>query len=413
MAAMTEAKRTTIGGWLGLSGAQGKLRLARGVLTTANHRIETVRELPGDAAMPTVDYGGEGSVILPGFVDTHLHLPQWDSIGAEGLTLLDWLDRVIFPAEARWQDPDFAGDMATRAAAELRSFGTTAIAAYGTVHHAGTTAAMRAGAEAGLRAAVGQVMMDRGAPGELVRPAKQLLEEARAMQSIDWPGRVEHAVSPRFAISCTPELLAGAGKLLQESGAIVQTHISEMQPECERVREMFGGARYAEVYRDTGLLGPRSVLGHGVWLDDVERTILRDANAVIAHCPSANLFLDSGMLDLEATKAAGVRVSLGSDVAAGSDRSMPRVARWMIETARARGAATPPTADQAWWTITAGNADALGWRDSGRLTPGAWADLVIATPTRAWSEGTDRALAHLLYAWDERWIDHVMLAGDA
>ena len=406
MAAMAQAKRTTIGGWLGLPGAQGKLRLARGVLTTANQRIETVRELPGDAAMPTADYGGEGSVILPGFVDTHLHLPQWDSIGA------DWLDRVIFPAEARWQDPGFAGDMATRAAAELRSFGTTAIAAYGTVHRAGTTTAMHAIAEAGLRAAVGQVLMDRGAPSDLIRPSPQLLEEARAMQAIDWPGRVEHAVSPRFAISCTPELLAGAGKLSQESDAIVQTHISEMQPECERVRELFGGARYAEVYRDAGLLGPRSVLGHGVWLDDVERTILRDANAVIAHCPSANLFLESGLLDLAATQAAGVRISLGSDVAAGSDRSMPRVARWMIETARARGAATPPTADQAWWTITAGNADALGWHNSGRLTPGAWADVVIATPTRAWSQGTDRAMAHLLYAWDERWIDHVMLAGN-
>lgn len=413
MAAMAQHTRTTIGGWLGLPGEPGRLRLARGVLTTAGERIETVHELPADAAMPAVDYGGEGSVILPGFVDTHLHLPQWDSIGTEGLTLLDWLDRVIFPAESRWQDRDFAGDMATRAAAELRSFGTTAIAAYGTVHHAGTTAAMHAIAEAGLRAAVGQVLMDRGAPSDLVRPATLLLEEARAMQSIDWPGRVEHAITPRFAISCTPELLAGAGVLAQGSGAIVQTHISEMRAECERVHELFGGARYTEVYRNAGLLGPRSVLGHGVWLDDVERAILRDANAIIAHCPSANLFLESGMLDLAATQAAGVRVSLGSDVAAGSDRSMPRVARWMIETARARRVQSPPSAEQAWWTITAGNADALGWHDSGRLAPGAWADVVIVNPTRHWSEGTDRALAQLLYAWDERWIDHVMLAGDA
>ncbi len=412
MPKMAQAARTTIGGWLGLPAGDRSLRLARGVVTVVGSRIEHIDELPLGTAMPGVDLGGEDAVVLPGFVDTHLHLPQWDSIGAEGLTLLDWLDRVIFPAETKWADADFAGEMATRAAAELRSFGTTAIAAYGTVHQAGTTAAMRAIAQAGLRAAVGQVLMDRGAPSDLTRPARQLIDEASAMQACTWPGRVEHAVTPRFAVSCTPELLAGAGTLAQRTGAIVQTHISEMQPECELVGELFDGARYAEVYREAGLLGARSVLGHGVWLDEVERAILHDAGSVVAHCPSANLFLESGMLDLAGTEAAGVRVGLGSDVAAGSDRSMPRVARWMIETARARGSASPPRADRAWWMITGGNADALGWHDSGRLAPGAWADVVIAKPTRPWGAGTDRALAQLLYAWDERWIDRVMLMGE-
>ena len=418
---MPVTTRVSIGGWLGLPAPRGRVRLDRGVVEVEASRVASVRTLGQGESMPAVDLGGDGAVVLPGFIDTHLHLPQWHSIGAEGLTLLDWLERVIFPAEARWADADFAGTMGAAAAKELISFGTTGIAAYGTVHQSGTAAAMEAVRACGLRAAVGQVLMDRRAPVELVRPAEQLLREAREMQARAWGGRVEHAITPRFAVSCSAELLSGAGALARSSGALVQTHLSEMREECALISELFGGKRYTEVYRDAGLLGARSVLGHGVWLDELEQRMLAETGSVVAHCPSANLFLSSGMMDLDGLTRAGVRLALGSDVAAGSDRSMPRVARWMIETARARALDHPPSspasrlpdASQAWWMITGGNAGLLGWPDSGRLERGCWADVVIARPTRSWGEGSDAALAGLLYGWDERWIDRVLVAGEA
>lgn len=397
-----------------LPGGPAPLRIARGWAILDGGRIGSVGE--GDPP-GAPDLGSDGHVLCPGFADPHLHIPQFDSIGADGLPLLDWLDRVVFPAEARWADASFGGDMGARVAKRLLGVGTTAIGAYGTVHHAGSLAAMRALAEAGLAGCFGQVLMDRTpqSPPELARPAKQLLAEAAKFGAI---GRLRPAVTPRFAVSCTRELLAGAGELAAATGWPVQTHLAETTDECELVGRLFDGASYTTVYQAAGLLTPRSILGHGIWLDGADRATLRAAGSTIAHCPTANLFLGAGRMDLAAHRRAGLRVCLGSDVAGGPDPCMVRVARAMIENVKQLRLSglddrPVPTAAHAWWQVTAGNAAALGLASSGTIRPGVDADLVLFRPRNAaWRSAAD-PLGALLYNWDEREIERVFVAGRA
>jgi guanine deaminase len=391
--------------------------LVPGTLTVRGDRIASINT--GLHAHP--DFGGPEHLISPGFVDTHVHLPQFDSIGADGMELLDWLDRVIFPAEAKWADADIAGAMATRAAKELLSFGTTSVAAYATSHHAGARAAIEALADAGMGGYVGQVLMDRNAPSELLVPAKESLASAARLAP---RGRIVPAVTPRFAITSTEELLQGAGDLARKTGSPIQTHLSETSREVERVSELFNGRSYVDVYKQAGLLGPRSILGHGIWLGDGDHRVLNESGAVVAHCPTANRFLEAGEMDRARALAAGVRASLGSDVAAGPDRSMIRVARAMIDTAKqvrqGRGAnPTPkgsgehrgiPDAAECWWQVTAGNADAMGLAETGRLGTGMWADLAVIRPAHAWLRSPD-PLAAVLYAWDDRWLEATLVGG--
>ncbi|MBX3408332.1 MAG: amidohydrolase family protein [Phycisphaeraceae bacterium] len=387
-------------------GAEG-VRLVEGTLFVREGRVEGMREGP-PAAAP--DMGGEGWLVLPGLADCHLHLPQFDSIGADGLELLDWLESVIFPAEMRWADTDFAREMSLRAARELLSFGTTAVGAYATVHHEGTQAAIDALASLGMRGVVGQVLMDQNAPGDLLVPASAALSQAMALRGC---GGVMPAVTPRFAVSCSEKLLRGAGELAAKTGWMIQTHLAETERECDFVRAIHG-ASYVEVYRAAGLLTPGTLLGHGIHLDERDLSTLAASGAGIAHCPTANTFLNAGEFRLAATLHAGVGVCVGSDVGAGPDRSMVRVARAMLETAKRvalKDASTPPTASWCWWRITGGNAAALGIAQGGTLVAGAPADLVLVLPTTdAWTRAAD-ALSALLYSWDDRWIKATLTGG--
>lgn len=394
---------------------QGDVRLVRGWVGVEGGKVVEVGEgevIPARWS-EMARFGDDDTVISPGFADAHVHIPQFDSIGADGLPLLDWLERVIFPAEMKWSDPEYARHMGQRVAQRLLDVGTTAVAAYGSVHHAGSIAAMRALAESGIAGHFGQVLMDPTphTPPELARPASQLLAEAARLEPIE---RLRPAVTPRFAVSCSPELLEGAGRLAREKDWYIQTHLSETQDECEIVRQMHG-ADYVEVYRRAGLLGPRTLLGHGIWLSDAERQTLASTQSLIAHCPTANLFLEAGRMDLAAHERAGIRIALGSDVAGGPDVCMVRVARAMIETAKqhrlsGRTDVRIPRAAEAWWHITAGNARALGL-NSGRFEPGMDADLVAFRPRdSAWRTSPD-PLAALLYGWDEQWIQCTMVAG--
>lgn len=397
-----------LAGWLMVPDPHAGVRLERGHLTIRDGRIA---EVGAGEPIFAADLGGEHAIIMPGFIDAHLHLPQFDSIGVDGMTLLDWLDGVIFPAEVRWEDSAYAEAMTQRVVDQLLRYGTTSFAAYATVHHAATRAAMDTIARAGLCAIVGQVLMDRNAPAELVRPCDQLLAEASSHERC---GRVQPAITPRFAISCTGELLEGAGRLAKKSRWPVQTHLAEMEPECALVGELFDGLSYTEVYERAGLLGARSVLAHGIWLDEPQIARLAATRSIIAHCPTANLFLGSGSMDRVGLIDAGVPIVLGSDVAGGPDRSMVRVARAMLETARWRGD-QPPTAADCWAQITRRNAEALGMGEVGRIEPGMMADLLVIepdVPLPLSHEATGDALATLLYAWDDRWIRQTLIAGD-
>jgi guanine deaminase len=386
-----------VSGTLVLPEAGGKVRLAGGEVMVDGERIALVNAPQQAIAV---------RIIFPAFCDAHLHLPQFRVIGGHGLPLLDWLDRIVYPAEVRWNETAIARAEARAAAQRLLAAGTTGVAAYATSSSAGAQGAIEELAEAGLRGYVGQVLMDRAAPAELIAPAERQLHEAAELRTV---GRVAPIVTPRFAISCTPDLLAGAGRLAQETGWRVQTHLAETAAERARAAELFGGRGYVDIYREAGLLRPGAIFAHAVHVDETDRRTLAAAGAIVAHCPTANAFLGSGRMDLAAMQTAGVTMALGSDIGAGPDVSMVRVARAMAETALSLGN-PPPSAEACFWRITRGNADALGLDGAGRLETGAAADLLVIEPDIDWLEAPD-PLGALLFGWDDRWIKAVIAQG--
>lgn len=400
----------TLGGQILQSSPEGLATIQPGVLTIDQGVIV---DLQWGTISQHVDWGGPECLICPGFIDSHLHLPQFDAIGAIGMPLLPWLSKIIFPAEIRWNDPDYAQSMIQRVMAQCVSVGTTGVCAYATSEHSGVMLALDAFAKAGFRGVIGQVLMDQDAPPALLRPAKQSIEEtARALDVFPPASRMAAAVTPRFALSCSETLMQQAGKLAQERNAVVQTHLAETLAECNAVAERFDGRRYVDVYHEANLLGKRSVLGHGIHLDSNDQHLLAETESIIAHCPTANAFLNSGMMDWASHDQAQITLALGSDIGAGYERSMVRVARSMIETAmRCNGKPAPENAARAGWhQITAGNADALGWSDAGRIELNSSADLLLIRPRVAWLESRC-PLSMLMYAWDDRWIDQTLLRG--
>jgi guanine deaminase len=389
----------------------GAVRLEYGWLRLKDHLIAE----SGTGTCPhQVDLGDENTLISPGFVDAHVHLPQFDLIGAHGLPLMDWLSQVVFPAEARWEDPDFASTMIERVYRQFLAVGTTSFVAFATVHHAPALAAMDIAEKFGFRCAIGQVLMDREAPDYLIRPAAQLARETAQLlrRRAGVPGsRVSGAIAPRFAVSCSQGLLAETGRLAAQFDVLVETHLSETKDDCELVRKLFpSNNSYTSVYEQFGILTPRTVFGHCIWLSEEERASLARAGSVVAHCPVANTFLRAGTFDLGAARQSRLRMAIGSDIGAGYERSMVHVAKAAIETANFRGAHVP-TPQEIWWQITSGNATALGWGKSiGTLDAGYEADLCLIRPNIAWRQAKD-PLGMVLYAWDDRWLDKVILGG--
>lgn len=397
-----------LAGQLLLDSSSGDCRLSPGFVRFDNGYVAEVveGELPKSA-----DFGGQSWLISPGFIDAHLHLPQFDMIGAHGLPLLQWLSEYTFPAEKRWEDVDFARSMCRRVFQQCMSHGTTAMCAYATVHYDSAIAAIELATSLGLRGAIGQVLMDRGAPDYLCREANRLIDQTVKMIDRFPPTmRMSTAITPRFAVSCTRDLLTAAGKLSRERGPFVQTHLAETQEECEVVRRLFDEQEYVDVYNDSGLIGKRSVFGHGIHLNDRDLQILSGKEATIAHCPSANSFLRSGTMDRVKLARNQVKFAIGSDLGAGYERSMVRVGRSMIEAASTLHDEFP-TASQAWHAITAGNADVLGFADAGRIQAGFPADLVAIEPDIPWLDTKVSPLSMLMFAWDDRWIKQVWVQG--
>lgn len=406
---MSSDRTITIAGQLVVLAGPRSVGLAPGTIFVEQGKIAHIRR---GEILPEPDFGGENAVVFPGFVDTHVHLPQFDSIGQDGMELLDWLERVIFPAELRWADVDFATAACGRAVGELLACGTTSVAAYATSHHSSAQAAINCLAGAGMSGYVGQVLMDQHGHRDLLVPASAALSQASMLRG---KGRVSPAVTPRFAVACSRGLLEGAGTLAKRTGWLVQTHLAETTRECRMVKDLHGADSYTELYRMAGLLGPRTILGHGIWLGDDEVDILSGSSSIIAHCPTANRFLDAGVMNRSRALTRGAGVCLGSDVGAGPDRSMVRVARSMIDAAKqVRGMghaeASVPNAADAFYCITAGNAEAIGLSGTGVISPGCWGDLVVAEPPPTWQSALD-PLSYLLYGWDDRWISATLATG--
>jgi guanine deaminase len=349
--------------------------------------IEDVGEasalLPRYPGRPVVD--ARDALVLPGFVDAHVHFPQIGVLGALGLPLLRWLQERTFPHEARFVDDDFARREARTFLRLLAANGTTSALVFG-AHVASAMEAFFEEAErSALRLAAGLVVSDRDLPDALVTTPERAYAESAAL-ALRWHarGRLRYAVSPRFAPTCSDGVLAACGALARERPELLVTsHLNESSAEIALVRERFPrDADYLAVYERHALVGSRSVFAHDVHPRDDELRRLAAAGAAVAHCASSNAFLGSGAFSLARHRRAGVRVALGSDVGAGTDLSLLHEARQAYLTQRSAGdGGEPLTPAHLLWLATRAGAEAIGLGERvGDFSPGRAADLVLLRP---------------------------------
>jgi guanine deaminase len=320
-----------------------------------------------------------GRLILPGFIDTHVHCPQLDVIGSYGSGLLDWLDTYTFPAERRFADPAVAEAGAALFLDALLAHGTTAAVVLPTVHKVSAEKLFEAAAARGMRLVAGKVLMDRHAPDGLRDDVPQAERDCEDLiRRFHGRGRNAYAVTVRFAATSSPEQLSMAGALIaRHPGLYMHTHVAENTDEVAWIAKLFPEARsYLDVYHRHGLLNERSVLAHGIWLDGHDRALLRDTGAQIAFCPTSNTFLGSGLFDWQGAVDSGHRVTLATDVGGGTTLSMPRTLLEAYKVQMLRG--TKLSAWSALHTATRGAAEALGLDgEIGHFGEGALADVVV------------------------------------
>ncbi|OGO56309.1 MAG: hypothetical protein A2V85_10685 [Chloroflexi bacterium RBG_16_72_14] len=377
--------------------ADGRLVVdARGVITHVGPWSDGSDDGPDDrGADPRHDVIDLRPLILmPGMVDLHVHLPQLPNAGVgAGLDVLTWLERYTFPLEHAF-DRATAERLAPQAYRAFAAAGTTTALIYGAVYEASLDAAFRAAEAHGIRAVIGKVMMDRDVYDDSVPPERQL--EANLRQSADlcarWhgrdDGRLRYAFTPRFAVSCSADLLRESAALARAAGAYWQTHLSESRPELAEVAHLFPEALdYLDVYDRAGGLVPRTILAHAIHLSAREVARLADSGAAVAHCPASNLFLASGAMPLTRYREAGIRVGLGSDVSGGPELSIFATMRAGAFVQSARRVCEHDEATQAlgpleWLRLgTYEGARALGQEDRiGSLEAGKEADLIAVDP---------------------------------
>ena len=390
--------------------------------------------------------------ILPGLVDLHSHLPQYEAVAQDGLELLPWLQAHIFPAEIRFEDPEWAAQAARIYFRDQLALGTTTSVVYGSIHPEATHRAFQEAERSGIRAVLGKVMMDQHAPDRLRETTEAALDQSEELCST-WHGRdggrLQYAFSPRFAPTCSMALLRGAGRLARKYSAYVQTHLSENLDEIRWVHELFPEAKdYTDVYRRAELLGPRTLLGHGIHLSAPERRAIQAAGAAIVHCPRSNAFLQSGIMPLRRWLDEGLTVGLGTDVGAGpsldlwaemamactasklhwagqrnQERQLERLGlpepeRMRIHRALGLAPDLPVTPAQAFTLATLGGARALGLEDRiGSLDAGKEADFIVVDPDQVDPaaprevEPAEQVLGRLLYRADPRMVRAAYVRG--
>lgn len=360
-----------------------RLDVIEGDLLVRGGRIARVGAGAGEAEGP-VDtvIDAAGGYLLPGFVQTHVHLCQTLFRGwADDLPLLDWLRRRVWPLEAA-HDPDTLRAATELACAELLRTGTTAVLTMETVHD--TDAVLETLAAIGLRATVGKCMMDRrdpDVPGRLYEPASTAIEESLALAR-RWHGtaggRLRVALAPRFAVSCTRELLEATAGASAAEGLLVHTHASETRDEVALVRQTTGLGNMAYLAA-TGLASPRLRAAHCVWVDDAEQALMADRGVRVLHCPGSNLKLGSGLAPVVELRARGIGVSIGADGAACNNRlDMFDEMRLTATLQAVRHGPGRLTARDVVWMATREGARALGLEDEiGSLEAGKRADLIL------------------------------------
>lgn len=372
-----------------------------------------------DAGVHLTDW--RGRLIVPGFIDTHIHYPQTDMIASPAPGLLPWLENYTFPTERRFENPEYAAEVASFFLDELQRCGTTTALVYCTVHPGSAQAFFAESHARNLRMVAGKVMMDRNCPEFLRDTAESGARDSEELlRRWHGTGRQLYALTPRFAPTSSAAQLGACGELARAyPDVFIQSHVAENRDEVRWAHELFPGRRsYLDIYDHYGLLRPRSVYGHCIWLDEADRLRMRDAGALAAHCPTSNQFLGSGLFDYAAARGAGMPTALATDVGGGSSFSMLQTMNEAHKVARLSGHHL--SALEMFYLATAGAAQALGLQDSiGTLAAGAEADFIVldprATALLARRTAGANSLEELLFAFamlgDDRAVAATYAAG--
>ena len=365
--------------------------LIRGGLIEAVGDASDLRKAHPSAKI--VEYGDK--LILPGFVDAHVHYPQTGIIASWGKRLIDWLNTYTFPEEMLFGDPAYAADVAGRYLDLTLANGTTTVCSYATIHPTSVDAIFEAAALRGQRVVAGKTCMDRNAPDGLRDTAQSAYDDSKALlEKWHGKGRAQYAITPRFSPTSTVEQLEALGALWAEHPeALMQTHLSEQVDEIAWVKDIYPNARdYLDTYEMHGLLGKRGVYGHSIHMEPREMDRLAEVGGAVVHCPTSNTFIGSGLFDLAAMKARTIPVGLATDTGGGSSFSMLRTMAAAYEVAQLRGVAVH--ASQLFWLATAGSAHSLHLQDHvGSLKAGNDADICVLdlASTPAIAQRTSRA----------------------
>jgi guanine deaminase len=373
------------------------------------------------AGTPVVDYAGK--LILPGFIDTHIHYPQTDIIASYGEQLLEWLDRYTFPTERRFADPAHAREVASFFLDELLRNGTTCAMVFATVHPESVDAIFEEASARAMCIVAGKVLMDRNCPEFLRDTADSGYEQSAALIE-RWHGRDRlcYAVTPRFAPTSTDRQLELAGRLLDEHpGVLMQTHVAENMDEVRWVAELFPWSRsYLDVYDRYRLMRHGAVYAHCIHLDAEDRRRMAECGAAMSFCATSNLFLGSGLFDLDAAREYDVPVGIGTDVGGGTSFSLLRTLSESYKVAQLAKQRLSPL--RAFYLATLGGARALGLEDRlGNFAPGKPADFVVLDPAAtplmarrmAHAEGLVEALFVLMMLGDDRAVAATYVMGEA
>lgn len=327
------------------------------------------------------DYSGK--MIVPGFVDTHIHYPQSEMVGAYGEQLLEWLNKHTFPAERRYNDIEYAREMSAFFIKQLLRNGTTTALVFGTVHPESVDALFEAAHNINMRMIAGKVMMDRNAPDYLLDTAETSYSQSKALiERWHHNGRLLYAITPRFAPTSTPEQLAMAQRLRKEyPDTYLHTHLCENKDEIEWVKALYPERKgYLDVYHHYGLTGKNSVFAHCVHLEEPEWDCLRDTGSSIAFCPTSNLYLGSGLFNLKKAWHKQIKVGMGTDIGAGTTFNMLQTLNEAYKVMQLQG--WRMSAYEAFYLATLGGAKALGLDDIiGNFNIGKEADFVVLEPT--------------------------------
>lgn len=397
---------------------QGALVIVDGKITGLGNQSDILPALTGDYEIRHY----QDSIIIPGMIDSHIHFPQTEMIAAYGEQLLEWLEEYAFPTEKRFADENYAAEVANRFLDELLRNGTTTALVFGTVHPQSVEAFFSQAQRRKLRMIAGKVLMDRNCPDDLSDTPEDAYEQSKTLIN-KWHGvdRLSYAITPRFAPTSSPQQLESCKRLLNEFNDVyVHTHLSENIDECEWVKALFPEAKdYLGVYEDAGLVKKRSVFAHGIHVNIRELTCLADNQASLAHCPTSNLFLGSGLFKLKTCEKHGVNVGMGTDVGAGTSFSMLQTAHEAYKIQQLQGEKF--SAFKGFYLATLGGAKALDLKGTiGNFDVGCEADFVVldyrATPLLEFRMKEVSSLHEKLFAimmlGDDRCVSETMVLGE-